>query len=188
MRSSRAVDSLGQSGPRVSRYPPWPCHPHKVGSPQRGWSANQFLDRHRTEVAGFEPARRFPGEATPCGVPVRMIVPGNKVVLPLRNSINRGTSKIMSFVFQSCSTSPFDVKLDRQCVGVGDIVGGDQAWPHRREGVEVLPRHHWLPPHLLCQSRALTSLAQCSRARAPSRVRAAHSCTACRITTANSHS
>lgn len=38
---------------------------------------------------------------TPCGVPVRMIVPGSRVVLPLRNSIKVGTSKIMSFVFQS---------------------------------------------------------------------------------------
>jgi hypothetical protein len=34
-------------------------------------------------------------------VPVRITVPGDSVVLPLRNSTSVGTSKIMSFVFQS---------------------------------------------------------------------------------------
>jgi len=38
---------------------------------------------------------------TPCGVPVRITAPGNNVVLPLKNSISAGTSKIMSSVFQS---------------------------------------------------------------------------------------
>ena len=33
---------------------------------------------------------------TPCGVPVRITVPGNSNVLPLRNSISDGTSKTFS--------------------------------------------------------------------------------------------
>ena len=38
---------------------------------------------------------------TPEGVPVKMTVPGSSVVLPLRNSMRRGTSKIMSAVVSS---------------------------------------------------------------------------------------
>ena len=38
---------------------------------------------------------------TPWGVPVMMTVPGSNVLLPLRNAIRAGTSKTMSFVFQS---------------------------------------------------------------------------------------
>ena len=51
---------------------------------------------------------------TPSGVPVKITVTGSRVVLPLKNAINVGTSKIMSLVLPSCTTSPFKLVPDQQ--------------------------------------------------------------------------
>ena len=94
------------------------------------------FDRHR--VAGLKETGGLRAKPTPCGVPVRMTVPGRSVVLPLRNSISAGTSKIMSLVFQSCMVSPLRIVLMPSCVGVGDLVARDEAGAERAEGVERL--------------------------------------------------
>ena len=87
-------------------------------------------------------------------------MPGSSVVLPLRNSISRGTSKIMSLVFQSCNTSPLMSNLIARALGLGISSAVTRHGPSGAKVSKVFPRHHWLPPHLPCQSRALTSLAQ----------------------------
>ena len=51
-------------------------------------------------------------------------------------------------------------RADGEGVRIGDFVGGDEAGAERREGVERLAAAPLAPPHLVCQSRALTSLAQ----------------------------
>ena len=81
-------------------------------------------------------------------------------VLPLRNSINVGTSKIMSSVFQSCITSPFNTVLMPSAFGFGISSRVTSAGPSGQNVSNVLPRHHCPPPPFFCQSRALTSLAQ----------------------------
>ena len=59
-----------------------------------------------TVSPGFNHTGGVRAKPTPCGVPVMITVPGRSVLLPLRNSINAGTSKIISLVFQSCMTWP----------------------------------------------------------------------------------
>src|ERR1039458_540168 len=108
----------------------------------------------RNQLGGF---RAMP---TPCGVPVVITVPGNNVVLPLRNSIKVGTSKIMSRVFDSCLTSPLTMVLIASVFGFGISSVVTRQGPSGQKVSKVLPRHHWLPPRLICQSRALTSLPQ----------------------------
>src|SRR5689334_25079529 len=97
---------------------------------------------------------------TPCGVPVKITVPGSNVVLPLKNSINVGTSKIMSFVFQSCSTSPLTTVRIFNVLGSGSSSAVTKHGPNGQKVSNDFPRHHCPPPPFFCQSRALTSLAQ----------------------------
>src|SRR5690606_35960115 len=97
---------------------------------------------------------------TPCGVPVRMTVPGASVVLPLRNSMRVGTSKIMSEVVQSCTFSPLRVVLIARSFGSGISSVVTRRGPRGAKVSNIFPRHHWLPPFLICQSRAETSFAQ----------------------------
>ena len=78
-----------------------------------------------------------------------MTVPGKSVVLPLRNSISAGTSKIMSLVVQSCSTSPLTtvaavvaapvgvVLISQILPGFGVLGGGDSLDLRRAEAAHV---------------------------------------------------
>ena len=97
---------------------------------------------------------------TPCGVPVMIRVPGRSVVLALKKLMRVATSKIMSSVDQSWRTSPFTVLRSLSCWGSGISSAVVRHGPKGRNVSNILPRPHWLPPRLICQSRALTSLAQ----------------------------
>ena len=74
---------------------------------QEGSSATGFVSAPIFSISivtlspGFNQRGGLAAMPTPWGVPVKITVPGNSVVEPLKNSINAGTSKIMSFVFQS---------------------------------------------------------------------------------------
>ena len=48
-----------------------------------------------------------------------MTVPGRSVVLALRHAMSEGTSKIMSFVFQSCTASPLSRVRMPSAFGLG---------------------------------------------------------------------
>ena len=100
----------------------------------------------------------FAAMPTPCGVPVRITVPGTSVVLPLRNSMIRGTSKIMSEVVQSCSVTPLMWVAIFRLLGflISSVV--TSTGPSGQKVSKNLPRHHWPPPNRSCQSRADTSL------------------------------
>jgi hypothetical protein len=66
---------------------------------------------------------------TPWGVPVRMTVPGKRVVLPLMNSISVGTSKIMSCLFQSWTFSPLRMVRMLSSFGLGISSGVTSTGP-----------------------------------------------------------
>src|SRR5579859_249009 len=110
------------------------------------------------------PARSQTGgfleKPTPCGVPVRITVPGRSVVLALKNEMIVGTSKIMSLVPDSCMTWPFKTVRRRSSAGSGISSRRARHGPIGAKVSNVLPRHHWPPPPFRCQSRAETSLAQ----------------------------
>ena len=112
-----------------------------------------------TESPGFSQTGGFLAMPTPLGVPVRMTVPGRSVVLPLKNSIRAGTSKIMSEVFSSCIVTPLRIVRTTRAFGSGISSGVTRHGPMGRNVSKVFPRHHWLPPNRTCQSLALTSLA-----------------------------
>ena len=76
------------------------------------------------------------------------------------NSMIAGTSKIMSSVFQSCITSPFNTVRIESVLGSGISSVVTMLGPSGQNVANVLPRHHWPPPPFRCQSRADTSLAQ----------------------------
>jgi len=58
-----------------------------------------------TPSSAFSQRGGFCAMPPQCGVPVKITGTGTKVVLPLKNSISVGTSKII--VFQSCMVWPF---------------------------------------------------------------------------------
>ena len=66
----------------------------------------------------------------------------------------------MSFVFQSCMVWPLRTVLIPSTFGLGISSAVTRAGPRGQKVAKVFPRHHWLPPFLICQSRAETSLAQ----------------------------
>src|SRR5271154_4088250 len=99
-------------------------------------------------------------EPTPLGVPVRMTVPGRRVVEPERKAMRVGTLKIMSAVLESCMVWLLMRVLIWRELGLGISSGVTMAGPRGQKVSKVLPRHHWEPPHCFCQSRAETSLAQ----------------------------
>ena len=66
----------------------------------------------------------------------------------------------MSLVFQSCITSPSISSLIAKALGFGISSVVTRHGPSGAKVSKLFPRLHWLPPHLFCQSRALTSLAQ----------------------------
>ena len=88
------------------------------------------------------------------------LVPGSSVVLPLRNSMIAGISKIMSRVVLSCSVSPFTIVRMRRACGSGISSAVTRQGPSGAKVSKDFPRHHCPPPPSFCQSRALTSLAQ----------------------------
>jgi hypothetical protein len=91
-----------------------------------------------TVSPGFNHTGGVRAKPTPCGVPVMITVPGRSVLLPLRNSISAGTSKIMSLVFQSCIDLPVEHGADLERVGIGNLVAGHEHGAERAEGVEAL--------------------------------------------------
>ena len=113
-----------------------------------------------TVSPGCKKTGGFIANPTPWGVPVKRTVPGSSVVLPLRNSMSVGTSKIMSLVFQSCIVLPLRRVWMRSAFGSGISSLSTRHGPSGANVSKVLPRHHWLPPRWICQSRALTSFAQ----------------------------
>merc|ERR1711972_622142 len=72
-----------------------------------------------TVSPGFRCLGGLREKPTPSGVPVSMIVPGNKVVPSERNDIICGTENIISAVLESCTVSPFTVQLMRKLSGLG---------------------------------------------------------------------
>ena len=91
---------------------------------------------------------------TPCGVPVSRTVPGSRVVLSLRNAMSVGTSKIMSEVVQSCTTSPLSTVRIVRSLGFGMSSFVTSAGPSGQNVSNDLPRFHCEPPLLICQSAA----------------------------------
>ena len=61
----------------------------------------------------------FRANPTPCGVPVKITVPGNNVVPSLKKLTRDGTSKIMSEVVESCMVSSLSVVLILRLLGSG---------------------------------------------------------------------
>gem|GEM_PF-2920385 len=70
-----------------------------------------------TTSPGLSQTGGLRAKPTPCGVPVRMTVPGRRVLSVLRNSMSAGTSKTMSSVFQSCMVSPLRRVRMRRALG-----------------------------------------------------------------------
>ena len=96
---------------------------------------------------------------TPAGVPVRITLPASRVVPWLSSAIRRATEKIIVAVFACCTTSPLRrVVSSRFCRSAMALIG--TGCPRGQKLSKLLPRHHWPPPPLRCQSRAETSLAQ----------------------------
>ncbi len=79
-----------------------------------------------TESPGLSQRGGFCAMPTPCGVPVRMTVPGNNVVLPLRNSINVGVEDHVVGV-QSCMVSPLSTNADFKFIR-WNLIGRRQNW------------------------------------------------------------
>ena len=116
-----------------------PLAPHPYTSSTTGFVSCPIFSISIVIVSpGFRNTGGLRAKPTPCGVPVRITVPGSSVVLPLRNSISVGTSKIMSSVFQSCIISPLRIGLDFERVGIGNLVLRDQRRAERAERVERL--------------------------------------------------
>ena len=84
----------------------------------------------------------FAAIPTPCGVPVRIVVPGSSVVLPLKNSMIEGTSKIMSFVFQSWTAVPFRMVRMVRALGLGISSGVTRHGPSGQKESNDFPRLH----------------------------------------------
>merc|ERR1719357_259517 len=101
----------------------------------------------------------FLAAPTPWGVPVRMTVSSCSVVPCERKAIIFGTLKIISEVFELCITLPFTEQLISNLFGSLISFAGTSFGPNGQNVSNVLPRHHWPPPFLSCQSRADTSLA-----------------------------
>lgn len=79
---------------------------------------------------------------TPCGIPVRMTVPGRSVVLPLKYSIKVGTLKIMSLVVQSCRRSSLRMVAIFEALGSGTSSRVTSLGPGGAKVSKNLPRHH----------------------------------------------
>ena len=155
---------LGPARPRFPRRPDW--------SARRCLRSRSSRCRRRCSQRGG--VRAMP---TPCGVPVRMTVPGSSVVLPLRNSMSVGTSKIMSAVVQSWSVSPLTMVRMRSALRVGNFVARHEARAERGEGVEGSCRGTTARRRLPSASRARSRHSRrCSRARSRARRRAGRSC------------
>ena len=75
---------------------------------------------------------------TPWGVPVRITLPGRRVMVLLRDSIRVGTSKIMSAVVWSCMIWPLRMVLMRRVLGLGISSLVTMCGAERAEGVEAL--------------------------------------------------
>ena len=80
---------------------------------------SDFFHLDRDGVAWLEPAGRIRRHSDPVRRSGRIVVPGRRVVLPLRNSMIEGTSKIMSLVFQSWTVVPFRIVRMARVLGLG---------------------------------------------------------------------
>ena len=87
-----------------------------------------------------EVSRGFMPVPTPEGVPVRMTVPGRRVVEPERKAMRVGTSKIMSAVLESCMVWPLRMVRMRSALGLGISSRVTMAGPRGQKVSKVLPR------------------------------------------------
>jgi hypothetical protein len=80
---------------------------------------------------------------TPCGVPVRMMLPGRSVIVLLRLSIRAGTSKIMSEVELSCMTWPLTIVFSRSAFGLAISSRVVIHGPSGQKPSNDFPRANW---------------------------------------------
>ena len=92
--------------------------------------------RRRRRAASAAGVRAAP---TPAGVPVRITSPGSSVISRDAKAMISATGKIMSLVRADCISSPETRVADPEVLRVGDLVGGDERGPERREGVARFP-------------------------------------------------
>lgn len=139
---------------------------HSIGSSTTGLLSEPIFSMVTvTTSPGLSQRGGLWAKPTPCGVPVRITVPGKSVVLPLRNSISLDTSKIMSSVFQSCNTSPPMSNLIASALGLGISSAVTRHGPNGAKVSNVLPRHHWPPRR--ASRRALGVHGRWQRRRSP---------------------
>ena len=87
-------------------------------------------------------------------------IPARSVVLPLKNSMSLGTSKIMSSVEASCMIWPLSVVRIASALGLAISSRVTRHGPSGANVSNVFPRQNCPLPHSCCQSRALTSFEQ----------------------------
>jgi len=113
------------------------------------------LDFDLDQVARGQPERGLAGEADPPGVPVAITSPSRSVVKVERNSIVRGTSKIIWPVLADCMTSPFSVVVSRRSdTSISSAVM--TSGPIGMVPSKFLPGVHWVAAR--CHSRAVPSI------------------------------
>jgi len=76
---------------------------------------------------------------TPSGVPVRITVPGNRVVPWDKNEINCLTLNIISEVFDFCMTVPLSVADIFKLLGLGINLGNWTEWTKSIETFSITP-------------------------------------------------
>lgn len=84
-----------------------PCISTVTSSPTRASARTRLELSNKEQIPFLSQAGGFRAIATPAGVPVRITVPGNKVVSWDRNAISFAGLKIMSLVCPSCIFLPF---------------------------------------------------------------------------------
>ena len=148
---------------------------HRIGQPP------DLLDINGHPVSGFEPAGRIRGHPDPMRRSGKNSRASKQVVLPLKNSMIEGTSKIMSFVFQSWTGSAIQESSDGQGIGVGHFVGSYDARTERTKGIEGFSA---TPLTAAPSSSASPARSRrwrtCNRAQNPMRSRGTRFCMRCR--------
>jgi len=97
---------------------------------------------------------------TPSGVPVKITVPGSKVVDCDKKAMMDGTSKIMSEVFDDCTVFPLSTQERASLLGSGINCLPTITGPRGQKVSNPLAKHHCVPPRTFpCHFLAETSFA-----------------------------